>query len=62
MNMSETIDGKVIRLVLPEGMQTRFRKASREINRSMAGQARELVAEFVRESEEKRAKERRPRK
>jgi hypothetical protein len=60
--MSDTTDAKAIRLILPEGMYTRFRKASREVNRSMAGQARELVAGFVKQSEEERKARRRPQK
>jgi hypothetical protein len=61
MNMPEAAGVKAIRLILPEQIYSRFRKASKEVNRSMAGQARELVAEFVRESEEERKARRRPR-
>jgi hypothetical protein len=58
--MCDSVDEKQVRLVLPREMHARFRMASKQVNRSMSGMARELCEQFVRESEEERtAKERR---
>jgi hypothetical protein len=63
-----TIEGEVmdtqkaVKLILPGGLHSRFRKASQEINRTMSGMARELCRQFTEESEERRQeKERRER-